>query len=611
MRSNALLVGILLLCLTGLARAVAPPRPGVETPAGFDEYFARLNAGYNAEFRARASFSGGTSLAGAAPQSVRLPVILASYSDVSPSVQITEFNNRLFGSHATGTMVGYYAEVSREKFTLTGDVLGWYTLPQTQSYYSTGGSLGDETLFPASPGGMVVHAVEAADPEVDFGLYDNDGPDGVPNSGDDDGVVDALFVVHTGGDAAAGDSDNLWSHTGRLGADSVVTADQSASGGNIRVKLYSVLPELSGNGSSTSAAEIGVFCHEFGHQLGLVDLYPSGLNSGGEFSSRGIGLWGLMGLGTQGGNGVSPERPTHLCAWSKLRLGWVDVVHEDSSGPLVLAPVQSYGEVVRVWDNDERGHSYFLLSYREKTGFDSGLPGAGLMVWHIDDRAFDNDSTAFKLVDLEEADGLDQLDSGVSDGDSGDPFPGSKNATDFSASTIPSSNRNGGSLSGVSLSGIRLVGSSAAFVLGQPTRSRITLAYDEYGPDPDRGFGYDNNLAHGAVVFSAPVSGVIESVSTAFIYPGMSYELTVFGGTLQRPDGMCRGQTDRQCRWYGMGDNPAGNAGLSGGRRLGGDRRGLARLGIRPWLAAAIRQDRRSGGKKLGQPLRAGQLQPF
>lgn len=502
----------------------------METPAGFTEYFTRLNAGYASGGRTRTAGGEGTSLAGDAPESIRLPVILAAYSDVAPSVQSSEFANRLFGSHETGTMAGYYSEVSRGKFSLDGDILGWYTLPQPLSYYAGAGPLGDESLFPASPGGLVAQAVAAADANVDFGLYDNDGPDGVPNSGDDDGVVDALFVVHSGGDAAAGDADNLWSHTGRLGADSVVTGDPAAGGGSIRVKRYSLLPELAGNGSSPLASEIGVYCHEFGHQLGLVDLYPAGYNSGDQISSSGIGLWGLMGFGTQGGNGRSPERPTHPCAWSKLRLGWVETVHQDSSGPIELEPVQSSGRVVMVWDNDERGHSYFLLSNRARTGFDSTIPGSGLLVWHIDDRAFDNDSAAHKLVDLEEADGLFQLDSGDSDGDSGDPFPGSTGKTAFGPQSVPSSRRYDSSPSGVSLAGIRLEGTSAKFNLTQPVRTRITLSYDEHGPDPDRGYGYDNNTAHGAVVFEALVSGIVEAVSTVFLYPSMSYELTLYGG---------------------------------------------------------------------------------
>ncbi len=530
MRPIARLAGILLLCLTGAAYAVAPPGAGVETPAGFAADFTRLNAGYRANLRARGSLGSGPSLAAAAPRSVRLPVLLAAYGDLPATAASAEFRARLFGSHPTGTMAQYYAEVSRGLLTLSGDVHGWYVLPHSKAYYTRGGPLGDETLFPESPGGLVAHAVAAADSEVDFGLYDNDGPDGRPNSGDDDGVVDALIVVHGGGDAAAGDNGNIWSYTGRLGADSVVTADRSASGGFIRVDLYSLLPELAGNGSLSAPAAIGVFCHEFGHQLGLPDLYPVGLNGAQTTPSNGIGVWGLMGFGTQGGNGSSPERPTHPCAWSKLRLGWVEPVARDSSGPIALKPVQSSGQVLRVWDNDERDLSYFLLSNRARTGFDSALPGEGLLIWHIDGRAFDNDSVAHKLVDLEEADGLDQLDSGSSTGDSGDPFPGGTGNTSFGLSTSPSSRRYGGAPSGVALGAIGFEGGEAVFTLEQPSRGRITISYDEHGPDPRRGFGYDNNLAHGAVVFAAPVSGVIEAVSAAFIYPGMSYELTALGG---------------------------------------------------------------------------------
>ena len=47
----------------------------------------------------------------------------------------------------------------------------------------------------------------------------------------------------------------------------------------------------------------------------------------------------------------------------------------------------------------------------QKTGFDAALPGEGLLIWHIDESIGNNDDYLHKLVDLEEADGLNHLDN--------------------------------------------------------------------------------------------------------------------------------------------------------------------------------------------------------
>ncbi len=521
------------LCLTvSKSAAVTPPSPGVETPAGFGKFLARQNRIYLSNLRPSQERGKGPILARAAQQKIILPVILAAYSDRPGVIQPETFTDKLFLSYLTGTMSEYYAEVSSGGFTLEGEVFGWFATSRTQVQYNSGGPLGQTASFPESPEGFVVDAVTAADSQVDFSRFDNDGPDSEPNSGDDDGYVDALIVVHPGGDAANGDQENFWSHTSRLGSHIVETNDPAAGGGFIKIDQYSLAPELVGDGSSDLAAEIGVFCHELGHQLGLIDLYDTGYNSvqAGEGVSYGIGIWGLMGLGINGADSKSPGRPTHFCAWSKLRLGWVDPVHEDEVGELYLAPVGQSAQVVRVWDNDERALSYFLLSYRTRQGFDRDLPAEGLLIWHVDERAFDNNDALLKLVDLEEADGRADLDNGVNTGDAGDAFPGEANNTGFASLTNPSSARNDGLVSDVLVTGIRIEAGQAVFNLSQPSRTGLTVFYDEDGPRQERGFGYGSNLAHGGVIFTAPVDGTLGAISTYFIYDSTDYTVEIYSG---------------------------------------------------------------------------------
>ena len=73
-------------------------------------------------------------------------------------------------------------------------------------------------------------------------------------------------------------------------------------------------PELQANGPGTAPPTIGVFCHEYGHALGLPDLYDT------TIASQGVGKWSLMGAGTWNGVKRAGDCPAHLDAWSKIKL---------------------------------------------------------------------------------------------------------------------------------------------------------------------------------------------------------------------------------------------------------------------------------------------------
>jgi immune inhibitor A len=153
----------------------------------------------------------------------------------------------------------------------------------------------------------------------------------------------------------------------------------------------------------------GVLCHEFGHLLGLPELYAPG-----GAAQEGIGIWGLMGQGTWLGRG---DRPPHPCAWSKLRLGWVDVVTVERSTPGILLPaVESEPRVVKIPAVPGRAQEYYLLENRARTGADRELPAGGLLVWHVDESVTGfrtaQSRVEHKLLHLVEADGRNDLDRG-------------------------------------------------------------------------------------------------------------------------------------------------------------------------------------------------------
>ena len=137
---------------------------------------------------------------------------------------------------------------------------------------------------------------------------------------------------------------------------------------------FTVVPES----ESGLADPLGVICHEYGHQLGLPDLYDTstGLAT--------IGTWDLMDYpwaGTQQGS-----NPPHLGAWCKKFLGF-GVVQPSSTGTVTFFPVETNNTGVH--ELYATGQEYFLAEYRSKTAgtFDAALPQAagGLALWHVDD----------------------------------------------------------------------------------------------------------------------------------------------------------------------------------------------------------------------------------
>jgi immune inhibitor A len=160
-------------------------------------------------------------------------------------------------------------------------------------------------------------------------------------------------------------------------------------------------------------SSFGVLCHEFGHMLGLPELYAPG-----GATHEGIGKWGLMGQGTWVGRGKSPP---HLEAWSKVRLGWADVMTIAETTPAVRLPaVTDEPLVVKVPAGSTNPDEYYLLENRQLDGHDAALPGGGILVWHVDDRVTGfrtaQSKPEHKLLHLVEADGRRDLDVGTRNG---------------------------------------------------------------------------------------------------------------------------------------------------------------------------------------------------
>jgi immune inhibitor A len=383
-------------------------------------------------------------------------VILVDFSDkpANPTAYPpSHYDEMLFsvGTYPTGSMRDWYLENSYGVFNVTGATTIWLRMPQTYAYY-VDGQAGFGT-YPNNAQKLAEDAVAAADPTIDFSQYDNDGPDGVPDSGDDDGIVDALFVVHAGlGREETGSNNDIHSHAWGM-------VNPPAVDG-ITVSGYSMEPE---NGKR------GVFGHEFGHVLGLPDLYDT------DYSSSGVGDWCMMSFGSWGGGGLTP---VHFMAWCKARLFFIDPsVPKVNTAAVSFPKVEDSPTATVLWTGGYPATQYFVVENRQRVLGDIYLPGDGILICHIDESAGGNSNESHPLVAVEQADGLNELAQGGGS-DNGDPWPGSTGNHNFTSSSNPNSRDYAGSTTQVAVKNISA--SAAVMTADLEVEIRPILVFQEY-----------------------------------------------------------------------------------------------------------------------------------
>ncbi|HUS86292.1 MAG TPA: M6 family metalloprotease domain-containing protein, partial [Bacteroidales bacterium] len=445
---------LLVFLLPAQLLAIIPPKDG-KFPEGFlqkllqdSTQFKYGDPGWIEKFKRRLEFRkkisrGEASLQALWTDNYYMPVLLANFPNESNSFSVQDFQNNLFGDNPTGSITDYFDEVSYNQFHVTGTVYGWFTVDNPNTYYACG-SYGRRGTYPQNSRGFFHEVCVKADPVVDFGKFDNDGPDGLPNSGDDDGYVDGVTVVFAGagGEFSEDSTTDLWT----CAAGSFFkTDDNSANGGNIIIRSGNICSELYGKvGEINQISHIGIFVHEFCHNLGLPDLYDY------DYSSYGVGDWCTMSSGIWKNEG---KRPVHLSAWCKIKLGWITPL-EVNGGIISVSQVENYPQVFKILLDSYQSSQYFLVENRQKDGFDSYLPGSGLLIYHVDETQTSMQNETHKLIDVEEADGLDQLDNRTSYGDAGDPYPGTANNRNFNDVSTPNSRDYEGLSTGVGISNI-------------------------------------------------------------------------------------------------------------------------------------------------------------
>ncbi len=217
------------------------------------------------------------------------------------------------------TMKNMYEELSKGAYTVSGEAVGWIKVPHSEAWYGAGkcgAAMQDMSGHPDNPRGAAqlpvdaVNALAAANPSFPWADYDKEDvsdADGDGNYDEPDGVIDHLVLIHAGEDKSGGGGAEgtfaIWAHS------SDVTGGYTVPGTSVKISNYIVQPEDSG---------VGVFAHEYGHDLGLPDLYDA---TGGGDSD--VDFWDLMSSGSHSGP-IFQSLPTHMGLWDKWVLGWAN-----------------------------------------------------------------------------------------------------------------------------------------------------------------------------------------------------------------------------------------------------------------------------------------------
>ncbi|AQS69360.1 immune inhibitor A domain-containing protein [Streptomyces pactum] len=246
------------------------------------------------------------------------------------------FQDLYFGSgKGVNSVKTYYEKQSSGRYSVEGEVSDWVKVPYNEARYGNNacGDTNCPSVWNVVSDGLTAwveqqKAAGRTDAQIKadvarFDEWDRYDFDGDGDFNEPDGYIDHFQIVHAGEDESAGGgvqgTDAIWAHRWyAFGTDAGATGpgDNKLGGAQIGstgiwVGDYTVQPENGG---------LGVYAHEYGHDLGLPDHYDT---AGGENST---GFWTLMSSGSWLGSGRNEigDLPGDMTAWDKLQLGWLN-----------------------------------------------------------------------------------------------------------------------------------------------------------------------------------------------------------------------------------------------------------------------------------------------
>ena len=277
----------------------------------------------------------------------------------------------------------------------------------------------DGTFMPEE---LAQEAVEGISTPVDWDPFDLDG----------DGTIDRLLILHTskGQEENPGVKNRIWSHFTHF--DSPINVAEGHT-----VEHYTMAS------LQTGTSGIGTIMHEMMHQMGAVDLYP--VHDDSSFQTwKGLGDWDVMASGNWNGGGLWPALPSGgildmigANRTVELDLTWPRDSVSPCIGPTItLDGTSDSGDVLKVPIGEDES---IYIERRSDSGYDSRLPGSGILVTYHDssagniDRNEVNTNPNFPFLMVIEADGQQDLVSGSNEGEQSDLF---SNGSNFGAEGI-------------------------------------------------------------------------------------------------------------------------------------------------------------------------------
>lgn len=346
-------------------------------------------------------------------------IILVNFADLAFTETIEEMDSMHNGMNYTrdyeyvyrgktyqvsseGSARQYFYDASFGQYNPQFDVIGPVTVSREYAYY---GKNNVNTQFDQRPWEMIKEACVIADTllDVDFTQYDND----------NDGIVDFVYVIYAGyGEADGGGANTIWPHSYQLSA-----AGAYCRLDGVRVDLYACGNEI--DYYTKKHTGIGTFCHEFSHVLGLPDLYTTE----GQ-THKTLGEWSILDYGPYNNDGNTPPA---YSAYERFFMGWLtpEVIVDSANIRLEELNSSQRALLISTEDkhnligNDPKSTKFYLLENRQQQGWDTYLPGHGLMLTYVQYNATRwqentvNNTSRSMGVDLIEADGKAPNSSGT------------------------------------------------------------------------------------------------------------------------------------------------------------------------------------------------------
>ena len=470
------------------------------------------------------------------------------FADMPGRREGAAFDKYLFASEGV-SLKTYYRENSYGQMDIQPGPMGgvipkgntWIRAKKPMTYY------GEGVRILGRYRELVREACEAVDATVDFSQYDRD----------TDGIVDHIILIHSGNDQAS---------TGIIDYDiqSLLIPGVNAVHDGVRVDTAAIVAEE----PDFEHPHLGIYFHEFFHDFGAPDVYNF------DFTDARDHKWGLMSqfgpyqgpeeLG--GGNGLQPSHIMGYLKWDfdarpqNGRLGWIQPVQITRNQQIDIPSFELGPKTNKLFKIDihssatavrEEATEFFLIEHRNKTSgaiFDTYLPESGILIWHIDETnpypigTFDasqqiwlEDPSDPEHLGIYLQDDIELIDvRTVTDGAA---YSADDGQTAFTPGTVPNSNANDGTVTGISITNIGSEGQTIPILVsfGDTYEPNNTLA---------TAFPITYTQTYESFLFSASDTRDVYAleatrditilVTLADIPPGKNYRLSLHTATGER-----------------------------------------------------------------------------